>query len=312
MIGSALDIDTDVTADLIQPFQLEISNVRGRAVRLSAVLDDILSRHDYPPVIEQVVAEVAAATVLLASLLKYDGIFTLQAKGDGPLSVLVVDVTTAGDVRAYARFDAERLPAENAVSDITALFGTGYLAFTVDQGADTESYQGIVALEGATLAECLAHYFAQSEQLLTVAKVAARRYPDGWRAGGVLIQHLPDDDAGRVLKTPGEDEEDWRRATILMNTVAEVELLDRTLHLNGLLYRLFHEERVRAFAPHAVQRGCRCSAERVEAVLKSIARSELADLKIDGEVVVTCEFCSTHYRYDEAALDRLYDTTLPE
>jgi molecular chaperone Hsp33 len=305
MIGPALDVDTDLTTDLVQPFQLEVSNVRGRAVRLGAVLDDVLGRHDYPRVIEQIVAEAIAATVLLASLLKYEGVFTLQAKGDGPLSLMVVDVTTSGDVRAYARFDAERLP-DAAAADIPALFGAGYLAFTVDQGDKSEGYQGIVALEGTSLADSLSHYFTQSEQLLTDAKMAARRYPDGWRAGGVLIQHLPDEDAGRVIKTPGEDEEDWRRVTILMNTVAEVELLDRTLHLNGLLFRLFHEEQVRVFPPHAIQRGCRCSAERVENVLRSIAREELADMKIDGEVVVTCEFCSTDYRYDDAALDRLY------
>jgi molecular chaperone Hsp33 len=303
MIGPALDADTDLTIDLIQPFQLEISNVRGRVVRLGAVLDDVLGRHNYPKMVEQVVAESIAATVLLASLLKYDGVFTLQAKGDGPLSLMVVDVTTAGDVRAYARFDAEALPAEDGIQ---ALFGSGYLAFTVDQGENTEGYQGIVALEGTTLSECLAHYFEQSEQLLTVAKSAARRYPEGWRAGGILIQRLPDNDAGRILKSPGEDEEDWRRASILMNTAAEVELLDRTLHLNALLYRLFHEERVRVFSPHAVQRGCRCSAERVENVLRTIARDELDDLKVEGDVVVTCEFCSTAYRFDEAALDRVY------
>jgi molecular chaperone Hsp33 len=306
MIGPALEADSDLTIDLIQPFQLDVSNVRGRVVRLGAALDDVLGRHNYPPVVEQVVAEAIAATILLASLLKYEGVFTLQAKGDGPLSLMVVDVTTAGDVRAYARYDAEKLPAQG---DLQTLFGSGYLAFTVDQGENTEGYQGIVALEGTTLTHSLAHYFEQSEQLPTVAKAAARRYPEGWRAGGILIQRLPDDDAGRVLKTPGEDEEDWRRASILMNTAAEVELLDRTLHLNGLLYRLFHEERVRVFLPHAVQRGCRCSLERVENVLRTIARDELDDLKVEGEVVVTCEFCSTAYRFDEAALDRIYGST---
>jgi len=294
MIGPALDVGTDLTTDLVQPFQLELSNVRGRAVRLGAVLDDVLGRHDYPHVVEQIVAEAIAATVLLASLLKYEGVFTLQAKGDGPLSLMVVDVTTSGDVRAYARFDAERLP-DASVADIPALFGAGYLAFTVDQGEKSEGYQGIVALEGTSLADCLSHYFVQSEQLLTDARMAARLYPDGWRAGGLLIQHLPDEDAGRVVKTPGEDEEDWRRATILMNTVAEVELLDRTLHLNGLLFRLFHEEQVRVFPPHAIQRGCRCSAERVGQVLSSIPREEIEDLKVDGEIVVTCEFCGTAY-----------------
>jgi molecular chaperone Hsp33 len=299
MIGTALDPATELTSDLIQPFQLDVSNVRGRAVRLGRVLDEVLALHDYPRQVEQIVAEAAAGTVLLASLLKYDGVFTLQANGDGAVSLLVVDITTAGDVRAYARFDAGRLPPADQPATFQSLFGEGYLAFTVEQGENTEGYQGIVALTGPTLTDCLAHYFEQSEQLLTAAKLAARRYPDGWRAGAVLIQHLPEEDEGRIPKTPADNEEDWRRATILMNTVAEVELLDRTLDLNSLLYRLFHEEQVRAFPPHAIQRGCRCSAERVERALLSIPASELEDLKVDGEIVVTCEFCSTQYASED-------------
>lgn len=305
MIGAALDLETELTTDLVQPFQLELANVRGRAVRLGAVLDEILSRHNYPPEVEQLVAEAVIATVLLASLLKYDGIFTLQAKGDGPVPLLVADVTSAGDVRAYARFDADRLRSGDVPEN--GLLGRGYLAFTVDQPASDERYQGIVALTGS-ITESLAHYFEQSEQLLTAVELAARRYPDGWRAGAVLLQRLPEDDAGRVQKPVGEDEEDWRRATILLGSVADVELLDRTLHLNSLLYRLFHEERVRVFAPSLVRRGCRCSAERVEMVLSSIPRVELDDLKIDGIVVVVCDFCSDSYRFDEAALDKLYGT----
>ena len=306
MIGSALDPETAPTTDLIQPFQLDLANVRGRAARLAAVLDELLGLHDYPRVVEQIVAEAAVATVLLASLLKYDGVFTLQAKGDGPISLMVVDVTTVGDLRAYARFDADRLPPVTQHADVATLFGRGYLALTVDQGDDSEGYQGIVALADGGLEASLAHYFEQSEQLSTTAKLAARKYPDGWRAGAVLIQHLPEEDEGRVAKSPADNAEDWRRASILLGSVADVELLDRTLDLNSLLYRLFHEEDVRVFTPTAVQRGCRCSAERVERVLRSIPREELEDLRVDdGAVVVTCEFCSTAYRYDEAALAKL-------
>lgn len=295
MIGPALDSTTELTSDLIQPFQLDLANIRGRTVRLGRVLDELLAPHDYPRQVEQLVAEAVVATVLLASLLKYEGVFTLQAKGDGPVSLLVVDVTTGGDVRAYARFDAERLASIDALAPFEALVGEGYLAFTVDQGENTEGYQGIVALTGPTLADALAHYFDQSEQLPTAAKLAARHYPDGWRAGALLIQHLPEEDEGRIKKTPAENEEDFNRARILMSTAADVELLDRTLDLNSLLYRLFHEEQVRVFQPHAIQRGCRCSAERVERALASIPQSELEDLKVDGEIVVTCEFCSSRY-----------------
>jgi molecular chaperone Hsp33 len=306
MIGAAIDIDSDRTSDVIQPFQLELANVRGRAVRLGEVLNEVLRPHRYKPQIEQLVAEAIVGTVMLASLLKYDGVFTLQAKGDGPVSLLVVDVTTAGEARAYARFDEGRLPSPGAPGGIVALMGQGYLAFTVDQGADTEGYQGIVALTGSSLTDCLHHYFEQSEQLPTAARLAARRYPDGWRAGAVLVQRLPEDDAGRVVKSLAEDEEDWRRATLLLHTVADVELLDRTLHLNSLLFRLFHEEQIRVFARGAVSRGCRCSEARVRRVLLSIPRSELEALKIDGTVVVTCEFCADSYRFDDDALDRLY------
>jgi molecular chaperone Hsp33 len=293
MIGSALDPETELTTDLIQPFQLDLANIRGRAVRLERVVDELLGLHHYPPAVEQIVAEAVVSTVLLASLLKYEGIFTLQAKGDGPVSLLVVDVTTAGDVRAYARFDAERLPSHD--TSLVSLLGAGYLAFTVDQGETGEGYQGIVGLTGPTLAEALAHYFEQSEQLPTAAKLAARRYPDGWRAGAVLIQHLPEEDEGRIKKSAAENEEDFNRARILMTTAAEVELLDRTLDLNSLLYRLFHEEQVRVFNPHTIQRGCRCSADRVARALASIPPSELEDLKVDGEIEVTCEFCSSRY-----------------
>jgi molecular chaperone Hsp33 len=305
MIGAPLELDTELTVDLVQPFQLELSNVRGRAVRLGPVLDDIFRRHNYPARIEQLLAEAAVAAVLLASLLKYDGVFTLQAKGDGAVPLLVADVTSAGAVRAYARFDPDRLEASGTASEF-ALIGQGYLAFTVQQDGDGDSYQGIVSLTGASLADSLAHYFDQSEQLETVVEMAARRYPDGWRAGAVLLQRLPDDDAGRISKPADEDREDWRRATILLNSVADVELLDRTLRLNGLLFRLFHEDQARAFAPHEVYRACRCSAERVERALLSLSRDELDEMKVDGEVVVTCEFCSDAYRFDEPALARLF------
>ena len=306
MIGSTVDVGSDLTVDVIQPFQLELANVRGRAVRLARVPNDLLALHDYPPQVEQVVAEAAMIAVVLASLLKYEGIFTLQAKGNGPISLLVADVTTAGDVRAYARFEPDRLPPSGAPATVSRLFGEGYLTFTVDQGEHTERYQGIVELVGDTLIQCLDHYFRQSEQLLTSVKMAVRRHPEGWRAGAILLQRLPEDDALRTLKSQAEDEEDWHRANILMGTVAEVELLDRTLHLNNLLFRLFHEERIRVFAPTVVRRGCRCSETRVRRVLRSLPRAELDELKLDGEVVVTCEFCSETYRFDDRAIDLLF------
>ena len=305
MIGASVDMPAEATIDLIQPFQLDRANVRGRVLRLGAVIGDVVGRHQYPPQVEQILAEAVTVAVALASLLKYEGVFTLQARGDGPVSLLVADVTTGGDVRAYATFDGAKLPppGTHGVGD---LLGKGYLAFTVDQGEFTERYQGIVELTGENIADSLAHYFAQSEQLPTAAKLAVRRYPEGWRAGAILVQRLPDDDERRVAKSLAEDEDDWRRASLLMNTAAEVELLDRTLHLNNLLFRLFHEEQVRVFAPSSVRRGCRCSETRVRQVLGSLPRAELDELKIDGKVVVKCEFCAETYRFDEQMLDHLF------
>src|SRR5262245_23322940 len=200
--------------DLIQPFKLEGQAVRGRLVRLGPLLDVILHRHQYPDAVATLLAEMLALSAALAGALKYEGVFTLQTKGDGPIRLMVADVTSSGDVRGYAQFDAERLAAIGATAEgsslsVPRLLGAGYLAFTVDQGQHTERYQGIVELTGATLAECVHHYFRQSEQFEAAIKLAAgRSAPDGtWRAGALMLQRLPPE-AGAA-----EDVEDgWRRA----------------------------------------------------------------------------------------------------
>jgi molecular chaperone Hsp33 len=305
MIGARAPVDATGApqppeTDLVQAFQLERAAVRGRLVRLGPLLDDVLARHAYPPVIEQLLAELVTATVLLASLLKYDGVFTLQVKGNGPVSVIVADVTTGGVVRGYAGFDRGRLP-DGAHATPRELIGEGYLAFTVDQGEDTERYQGIVELDGEEVADWLLHYFAQSEQLGTDLKLAARRARDGaWRGGGLLLQRLPEDDPLRKQIEQAELEDAWVRAKLLLDTTAEVELIDRSLAPNDLLYRLFHEETPRVWTPTVVTRGCRCSSERVIRVLKTLAPEELSELRDEaGVVTATCEFCSTVYRFGE-------------
>jgi molecular chaperone Hsp33 len=272
------------------------------------LLDDVLARHAYPPLVEQLLAELLTATVLLASLLKYDGVFTLQAKGDGPVSMVVADVTTDGVVRGYAGFDAERLRVAPGAT-AKDLIGDGYLAFTVDQGEDTERYQGIVELDGTQVADWLLHYFGQSEQLGTDLKVAARKGRDGaWRGGGLLLQRLPEDDPLRKQIAEKELEDAWVRAKLLLDTTAEVELIDRSLAPNDLLYRLFHEEAPRVWAPTLVRRGCRCSSDRVARVLKTLSPSELEELRDEsGAVTATCEFCSTVYRFDEDEQQKLRD-----
>jgi molecular chaperone Hsp33 len=286
--------------DLIQPFKLEGQAVRGRLVRLGPLLDVILHRHRYPDAVAALLAEMLVLAATLAGALKYEGVFTLQTKGDGPVRLMVADVTSGGDLRAYAQFDSERLATVLAASPATVpsvpkLLGAGHLAFTVDQGVHTERYQGIVELAGATLADCVHHYFRQSEQLEAAVKIAAGRTPDaGWRAGALMLQRLPPE-AGAA----DEVEDGWRRGLALMASSTESELLDPALAPNDLLYRLFHEDGVRVFTPSAVRAGCRCSRERVERVLRSFPAEEVRSLMVDGRVVATCEFCSSVYTFSE-------------
>ena len=290
--------------DLIQPFKLEGQAVRGRLVRLGPLIDTVLDRHQYPPVVAELLGEMVALAVGLAGALKYDGVFTLQTKGDGPVRLMVADVTSEGDVRGYAQFDAEKLAAVTSAAggalSVPKLLGAGYLAFTVDQGAHTERYQGIVELTGATLAECVHHYFRQSEQLDSVVKVAAGRAVGGWRAGALMLQWLPS-----AVGVADEVEDGWRRALAFMASSTEQELLDERLAPNDLLYRLFHEDGVRVFAQASLRAGCRCSRERVERVLRSLPADEIEGFKIDGLITVTCEFCSARYEFSDAQITAL-------
>jgi molecular chaperone Hsp33 len=293
------------TDDLIQPFKIEGQDVRGRLVRLGPLVDSVLSRHRYPETVAALLAEMLALAAALAAALKYEGVFTLQTKGDGPIRMMVADVTSAGDVRGYAQYDGERLAAMGAaaggaVRSVPRLLGAGYLAFTVDQGQHTERYQGIVELAGATLADCVHHYFRQSDQLDAAVKIAAGRAGEGWRAGALMLQRLP-----TTAGAADEAEDGWRRLLAFMASSTADELLDASLRPADLLYRLFHEDGVRVFTPADLQAGCRCSRERVERVLRSLPEAELAELTVDGAIAATCEFCSAVYRFSEAEVAAL-------
>lgn len=310
--------DLAVPDDLIQPFRIDRHALRGRLVRLGPAADSILSRHAYPEAVATLLGETLVLAAVLAGALKYDGVFTLQVRGDGPVNLMVADVTSAGALRGYARFDAARLGAAagGTGNPVPRLLGAGHLAFTVDQGPDTERYQGMVDLVGATMAECAHHYFRQSEQLEAAIHIAAGRGTDSdgrtvWRAGGLMVQRVPweggasDDDASIF---DAEDAEDgWRRALVSMASARPEELLDPDLAPRRLLYRLFHEDGVRVYRTRSLADRCRCSAGRVEAMLRSLPRAEVAALKTDGAVVVVCQFCNASYRYDDAALSALYE-----
>jgi len=300
------------------PFQLDALGVRGRLVRLGPALDAIIERHGYPLAVARPLAEAMVLCAALATSLKYDGIFTLQIAGNGPIRLLVTDLTTEGALRGYAQFDSWKLAvalgagkSEAPDGYVPKLFGRGTLTFTVDQGQHTQRYQGVVPLEGASLADCAHTYFRQSEQLPTGIKIATRReVVDGtahWRSAALMVQQMPELEAGRIHVDREQREDDWRRAVILMASATEAEMLDPGLPAETLLHRLFHQEGPRQFARRPFMARCRCSRERIDRVLRSIGREELDDLRdSSGKVAVKCEFCSTEYIYDDHDLDRIY------
>jgi molecular chaperone Hsp33 len=289
--------------DLSLPFQIEQCDVR-----LGPALDRMLARHDYPEPVAHLLAEATALVATMASALKFDGIFSMQAKGDGPVSTLVADFRTPGDLRGYASFDAERLeglelgPGSDRAL-VPLLLGKGYLAFTIDpQGEDMERYQGIVDLSGATLAEAAHAYFAQSEQLnARIVLGAAHRKAPGearkhWRAGGILLQQLPQQQAGGL--SAEERTFAWEKATALLGTTKSEELTDAALGHNELLFRLFHEDGVRVYEAAPLQDRCTCSPDKVRGILSTFSPEEITEMTTpEGLITVTCQFCSDSYSF---------------
>ena len=291
--------------------------MRGRVARLDSVVDDIVRRHDYPAAVSRLLSESITLTALLGNTLKFDGVFSLQTRGSGPVRLLAADFTTDGTVRGYAGIDPDRAEeltdrSPRPEADVPELLGDGNLAFTVDQGAYSERYQGIVGLEGQTLAECAESYFRVSEQLPTRIKLAVTpgtkgngHAPIPWRASGIMIQQvagtggevnraarpLPDED----FEEPGEN---WNRASILFDSLTLDELTDPELTPEDVLYRLYHEDGVRVFDSREVKFGCRCSRERIAAVIKTFSEEEIAEITVNGRIEATCEFCSTTYVLD--------------
>jgi len=293
--------------DRVRPFILESSGIRGRLLRLGPLAETIVSRHAYPAPLAALLAELLALAGALSSLLKYDGVFTAQMKGEGPVTLMVADVSAGGSLRGYASYDAERLATLLAAEPdpgLAALLGKGYFAFTVDGGPAGERYQGIVELQGDRLSDCLQHYFLQSDQVQSGIVLAAGQVAGAWRAGALILQRIPETGGDGPPLSAIEDEDAWRRAMVLQVTCRAEELLDPQLTGDGLLYRLFHEEGVRVFPVRALNGDCRCSRERLEAVLTAMPDDDVEAMKMDGEVQATCEFCNTTYRFDEAALKK--------
>ena len=292
------DLPQIPATDLALPFQVEDTGLRGRMVRLSGVLDDIIGRHGYPAPVNRLLAEAVTLAALLGTLLKSGGVFTLQAKGDGPVSLLVADLTDHSVLRGCATFDADALAAAG-----DTLLGDGYLALTFDPGGDQDRYQGIVELAEGALVDAVRHYFQQSEQLATGVVLAVEERDGHWHGGAMLLQPLASE-GGHDAKE--NDPDGWHRAMVLMATAKPEELASPDLAPADLLYRLFHEDGVRVYQPQPLMRGCRCSRQRIENVLATLPRDEVEGLKIEGKVVVTCEFCSTAYGFDDAEIEAVY------
>lgn len=304
--------------DLVLPFGTVKSRVSGRIVRLGRSVDTVLSGHDYPAAVSEALGQALALTSLLGNALKPGGRLILQTKSDGPLGFLVAHYDAPGKLRGYASVDRDRLAAAGGERlDQGRLLGKGRMAMTIDPGGEQVSHQGIVSLDGGTLTDAAHTYFRQSEQLPTFIRLAVARHFVGrdaqgaqqwrWRAGGLIVQHVPS--AGgepRPDETPeerdarlhGEADDDWVRVRLLASTVEDHELLDPMLAPERLLLRLFHEEGVRVSPTVAVKAECRCSHERIQRFLEGFSAAELADMREpDGGVTVTCEFCSTRYRF---------------
>ncbi|MGR3484357.1 MAG: Hsp33 family molecular chaperone HslO [Paracoccaceae bacterium] len=305
--------------DTVLPFQLDASDIRGRVARLDGTLGRILAQHDYPRPIEALVAEIATLAALVGQTVKLRWKLSFQVRGDGPARILAADYYApaaegeAARIRAWASFDADRIGPQAQPFD---LVGSGYFAILIDQGEGTTPYQGITPLAGGSLAACAQTYFAQSEQLPTRFALSLGRDPEGWRAGGVMLQHMPK--ASPLMKDApsgedgllgaddlldAEEGEDWRRANLLLDTVEEAELTGPTVQPTELLVRLFHEERPRVFDPQRVEFGCSCGPDKVRQSLSIYSAKDIGHMTTpEGTVTADCQFCGAHYVFDPATL----------
>lgn len=318
---AALDTSAD---DFVLPFAVEGLDVRGRLARLGPAIDAILSRHDYPDAVCTLLAEAVTLTVLLGSSLKIEGRFILQTQTDGPVRLMVVDFEMPDRIRACATFDADRVAAVagDGASD-GALLGSGHLAMTIDAGPQANRYQGVVPLDGSSLEEAAHTYFRQSEQIPTTVRLAAARaFRSGkgrdrayhWRAGGIIVQHLPAAGQSRARDLPPgdvpegaevpafEEADEWTEARVILETVEDHELIDPSISAGKLLVRLYHERGVRVFEPTQIVERCRCSQERITEMLKGFSQDDRDHMVKDGEIVVTCEFCSSRYHVDPTTI----------
>ncbi|MBE1286003.1 MAG: Hsp33 family molecular chaperone HslO [Rhodobacteraceae bacterium] len=308
--------------DTVLPFQLDASDMRGRVARLDGVLDGILKQHDYPAQVEALVAEMALLTALIGQTISLRWKLSLQVQSKGAVRMIATDYyapTTDGEparIRAYASFDRERLVEGPAFEQV----GEGYFAIMIDQGEGTQPYQGITPLSGGSLSACAEAYFAQSEQLptrfsLSFGKSTEPGVGEHWRAGGIMLQHMPKaspfvaggQGSGEILTAAdlvdGDQEENWNRVNVLLDTVDELEVIGPSVTPTDLLLRLFHEEQPRVYETQPVRFGCTCSEERVRQSLSIYSSKDIEKMTTDdGRVTADCQFCGAHYDLDPATV----------
>jgi len=311
--------------DTVLPFQLDRSDIRGRVARLDGTIDRILEQHDYPRGIEGMVAELALLTALIGQTIKLRWKLSLQVRGDGPLRILATDIHAPAEpgakaqIRAYASYDAETY---DDAKDPFSQIGKGYFAILIDQGKGMEPYQGITPIAGGSLAACAEAYFAQSEQLPTRFALSYGHSTEpggvtGWRAGGVMLQHMPktspqmtgeggsgEDGLLAAADILDEDQaENWTRANVLLDTVEDLELIGPSVAPTDLLLRLFHEEAPRVYDALPVEFGCSCSPDRVRQSMSIYSAKDIGHMTTDeGTVTADCQFCGARYVFDPTTL----------
>ena len=289
-----------ISDDLAAAFQIEGWPVRGRLVRLGAAIDTILKAHAYPEPVAGLLGEACALAALVGSSLKFDGRLLIQAQGDGPVRYVIADYGADGTLRGYCRYDEAEVAAASqgfVRPGAQTLLGKGVFIMTLDRGADFERTQGITPIEGESLSLCAEHYFEQSEQVPTKVRLAVGSVQTEagaqWRAGGAMIQVIAGDAAR------GSTEEVWDRTRALFTTLGDDELIDPTISSETLLFRLFHEDGVRLEGARPLAAVCRCSKDRIAAVLASFDPRERHDMvEPDGKIHVTCEYCATVYKLE--------------
>ena len=313
--------------DTVLPFQLDLADIRGRVARLDGVLDQVLKQHNYPPVIEALVAEMALLTALIGQSVKLRWKLSLQVRGKGPARLIATDYYGPSEegeparIRAYASYDADRL---DHAADPFSQIGEGYFAVMIDQGEGMLPYQGFTPIAGGWLSACAETYFAQSEQLPTrfMLTFGQSQIPGAslhWRAGGVMVQHMPSIGGTRDVAAEagsgeggllthadilsGQDNENWTRANTLLATVEALELIGPSVSPTDLLVRLFHEEGPRVFDVQPVRFGCSCSEDKVRQAMSIYSAKDIRTMTTEtGVVTADCQFCSAHYELDPLTL----------